>query len=105
MLTDRFFDTIRVSVPGRAAEVVAAARAEGLHLLLVDDDTVGLSFSEVSTAATLRKVHAAFGVAPAQVEPVDALPGDLARTTPYLTHEVFSSHHSETSMLRSVRAP
>ena len=30
-------------------------------------------------------------------------PRDLARTTPYLTHEVFSSHHSETQMLRYLR--
>ncbi len=103
VLTDTFFDTFRVSVPGRAAEIVSAARAEGLHLLLVDEDTVGLSFSEVSTAATLRKVHAAFGVTPQQAEPADALPGELARTTPYLTHEVFSSHHSETQMLRYLR--
>ncbi|GAB3262544.1 aminomethyl-transferring glycine dehydrogenase [Nocardioides dilutus] len=103
VLTDRFFDTFRVSVPGRAAEVVAVARAEGLHLLLVDDDTVGLSFSEVSTAATLRKVHAAFGVTPQRTEPADALPGDLVRSTPFLTHEVFSSHHSETQMLRYLR--
>jgi len=103
VLTDRFFDTFRVSVPGRAADVVAAARAEGLHLLLVDADTVGLSFSEVSSAATLRKLHAAFGITPAQADPAEALPADLARTTPYLTHEVFSSHHSETQMLRYLR--
>ena len=70
LLTPTFFDTFQVSVPGRAAEVVGAARLEGLHLLLVDQDTVGLSFSEVSTAATLRKVHAAFGVTPAQTEPL-----------------------------------
>ena len=55
VLTPNFFDTFQVSAPGRAAEVVGAARLEGLHLLLVDQDTVGLSFSEVSTAATLRK--------------------------------------------------
>jgi glycine dehydrogenase len=103
VLHDSFFDTIRVAVPGRAAEVVTTARAEGLHLLLVDDDTVGLSFSEVSTATTLRKVHQAFGVTPAQADPVDALPAGLTRTTPYLTHEVFSSHHSETQMLRYLR--
>lgn len=100
---DTFFDTFRVRTPGRASEIVAAARAEGLHLLLVDTDTVGLSFSEVSTAATLRRVHAAFGITPAQVEPVAGLPADLGRSTPYLTHEVFSKHHSETQMLRYLR--
>ena len=33
----------------------------------------------------------------------DALPEALRRTTPYLTHEVFSTHHSETAMLRYLR--
>ena len=103
VLTSTFFDTFRVAVPGRGAEVIAAARAEGLHLLLVDADTVGLSFSEVSTAETLRKVHAAFGVTPSQTDPLEALPADLARATPYLTHEVFSAHRSETQMLRYLR--
>ena len=83
--------------------MVGAARLEGLHLLLVDQDTVGLSFSEVSTAATLRKVHAAFGVTPAQTEPLEALPAGLSRETPFLTHEVFSAHRSETQMLRYLR--
>ncbi|WP_243731759.1 aminomethyl-transferring glycine dehydrogenase [Nocardioides ochotonae] len=101
--TDTFFDTFGVVVPGRAAEVVAAARAEGLQLRLVDADTVGLSFSEVSGEQTLRGLHAAFGVAAQEVEPVAALPAELARTTSYLTHEVFSAHRSETQMLRYLR--
>ncbi|MGZ8745171.1 MAG: aminomethyl-transferring glycine dehydrogenase subunit GcvPB, partial [Nocardioides sp.] len=101
--TPSFFDTFHVAAPGRGAEIVAAARAEGLHLLLVDADTVGLSFSELSTATTLRKIHTAFGVTPAQAEPVEALPSTLERTTPFLTHEVFSAHRSETQMLRYLR--
>ena len=36
-------------------------------------------------------------------EPAESLPADLGRATPYLTHEVFSSHHSETQMLRYLR--
>ena len=103
VLTTRFFDTFRVAVPGRADEVVAAARAEGLHLLRVDADTVGLSFSEVSTPATLRALHTAFGVTPTPVEPVAALPEELSRTTDYLTHETFHAHRSETQMLRYLR--
>ncbi|NPC96460.1 aminomethyl-transferring glycine dehydrogenase [Nocardioides sp. zg-DK7169] len=101
--TDTFFDTFSVVVPGRAADVVAAARADGLQLRLVDADTVGLSFSEVSGPQTLRAVHAAFGVPAQEVEPLAALPTGLARTTAYLTHPVFSAHRSETQMLRYLR--
>jgi glycine dehydrogenase len=104
--TGAFFDTIRVSVPGRADEVVAAARRQGLQVLGVDADTVGLSFSEVSTEETLTAVLSAFGVtAPAAGadEVADALPASLVRTTDYLTHETFHSYRSETQMLRYLR--
>lgn len=101
--TQSFFDTFTVTAPGRAAKIVAAAREEGLQLLLVDDDTVGLSFSEVSGPHTLTALHAAFEVVPTAAEPVAALPAGLARTTPYLEHEVFNTHRSETSMLRYLR--
>ncbi|GAA3824377.1 aminomethyl-transferring glycine dehydrogenase [Nocardioides panacisoli] len=98
--TDRFFDTFQVSVRGRASEVRDAARAQGLHLRLVDEDTLGVSFSELSSAATLRGLHAAFGITPHETEPVQALPPELARASDFLTHPVFNTHHNETSMLR-----
>ncbi|KRB73839.1 glycine dehydrogenase [Nocardioides sp. Root190] len=100
LVNDTFFDTLQVRVPGRAAEVVAAARVEGLHLRLVDQDVVGIAFGETAGPATLRSLHTAFGVTPGEATPTAGLPTDLARTTDYLTHPVFSSHHSETSMLR-----
>jgi len=102
-----FFDTLTVSVPGQAADVVAAARSLGLHLRLVDGDRIGISTSECTTQSTLSSVLKAFGVSadPDAVDQTvaDSLPDPLRRATPYLTHEVFSSHHSETAMLRYLR--
>jgi glycine dehydrogenase len=103
VLSDSFFDTFRVAVPGRADEIVAAARAEDVHLLRVDADTVGLSFGETADAATLRAVHTAFGISPAKTEPARVLPEALNRTTDFLSHPVFNTHRSETSMLRYLR--
>ena len=105
--TTEFFDTLTVAVPGRAADVVEAARGLGLHLRHVDDDRVGLSTSETTTRSTVARVLEAFG-ATADIDEVDqtladSLPDGLRRTTPYLTHEVFSTHHSETAMLRYLR--
>ncbi|MEU1399446.1 aminomethyl-transferring glycine dehydrogenase [Micromonospora zamorensis] len=98
-----FFDTVTVSVPGRAAQVVAAAAERGVNLRLVDADRVGVSCDETTTLAHLAQVWAAFGV-PAFDGAVDAaLPVDLARTSEFLTHPVFRSHHSETAMLRYLR--
>ncbi|KQW52980.1 glycine dehydrogenase [Nocardioides sp. Root1257] len=103
-----FFDTLTVPVPGRAAEVVASARTYGLQLRLVDADTVGITTSELTTRSTISSVLKAFGISGVDLDAVDtatadALPEALRRSTPYLTHEVFSSHHSETAMLRYLR--
>ena len=103
---DHYFDTVLARVPGRAAEVVAAAREEGVHVRHVDDDLVGLSVGETYGPATLRAVLRAFGITfdgDLAISTGETIPGELARTTPYLTHEVFSSHHSETQMLRYLR--
>lgn len=98
VLTESFFDTFQVAAPGRASEIVAAAREQGLHLRLVDEDTVGLSFGETAGERVLAAVLSAFGASPA--EPLASLPRELARSTEFLTHPVFNTHHNETSMLR-----
>ncbi|HET6562329.1 MAG TPA: aminomethyl-transferring glycine dehydrogenase [Marmoricola sp.] len=101
LLADRFFDTVTARVPGRAGDVVRAAREDGVHLREVDADHVGISASETTREEHLDAVLAAFGAdgPPSGTEDV-AIPAELRRTTEYLTHEVFSTHRSETSMLR-----
>ncbi|WP_276606589.1 aminomethyl-transferring glycine dehydrogenase [Nocardioides sp. GY 10113] len=103
LVEETFFDTLGVRVPGRAEQVVAEARVQGLHLRLIDADTVGISFGETAGAGTLRALHAAFGITPSAVEPLAGLPTGLARETEYLTHPVFTTHHNETSMLRYLK--
>ncbi|MFM7059977.1 MAG: aminomethyl-transferring glycine dehydrogenase [Actinomycetes bacterium] len=107
VLTDVHFDTISVRVPGRAAAVLAAARARGINLRPVDADTVAISLDETTTTAVLAEVLAAFGVEADLSALLDGaaevIPDALRRTSPYLTHPVFSRHRSETSMLRYLR--
>ncbi|MCZ2820273.1 aminomethyl-transferring glycine dehydrogenase [Modestobacter sp. VKM Ac-2977] len=104
---EHFFDTVVVAVPGRAAEVVAAAAARRVNLRLVDDDAVAIACDETTTPAVLRLVAEAFGVAPDDTAlddaGADALPAALRRRTPFLTHPVFAEHRSETAMLRYLR--
>jgi glycine dehydrogenase len=102
---EHFFDTLEVAVPGRAAEVVAAAAQRRINLRQVDADTVAVACDETTSVATLRAVAEAFGVEPGDPDDgADALPADLRRRTAYLTHPVFSAHRSETAMLRYLRA-
>ncbi|MGV9213448.1 aminomethyl-transferring glycine dehydrogenase [Micromonospora sp. RB23] len=98
-----FFDTVTATVPGGAARVVAAAAERGVNLRLVDADRVGMSCDETTTDAHLRQVWEAFGVPAFDGDADAALPADLARTSDFLTHPVFRSHHSETAMLRYLR--
>ncbi|WP_208104008.1 aminomethyl-transferring glycine dehydrogenase [Modestobacter roseus] len=102
-----FFDTLSVSVPGRADEVVAAAAARRVNLRRVDADTVAVAVDETTTLPTLELVAEAFGVTPDHAVlddgGADALPAALRRRTPFLTHPVFAEHRSETAMLRYLR--
>ncbi len=103
-----FFDTLTVEVPGRAQQVVDAAARAGIDLRLVDAATVGISTDETTTRAHLDAVVAAFGGEPQDWDALDAdtpeaLPAELLRTSSYLSHPVFSTHRSETAMLRYLR--
>jgi glycine dehydrogenase len=103
---DRFFDTVLARVPGRAADVVAAASDLGVQLRHVDDDHVGLSVGETFGPTTFGSVLRAFGAfreGDHAISSGDTIPDEVRRTTPYLTHEVFSTHRSETRMLRYLR--
>ncbi|HSL06815.1 MAG TPA: aminomethyl-transferring glycine dehydrogenase [Pseudonocardiaceae bacterium] len=109
VVSKAFFDTVLARVPGRAAEVVEAARADGVDLRLADGDHVGISCAETTTREHLRVVWDAFGVLAADPDTLDrqapdAIPAALRRTSQFLTHSVFSSYRSETALLRYVRA-
>jgi glycine dehydrogenase len=106
--TGAFFDTITVSVPGRAAQAVAAARERRVNLREVDADTIGIALDETTTSEVVEAVWSSFGV-DADFDALAAstaptIPDDLRRTSPFLEHPVFHRHRSETQMLRYLRA-
>jgi glycine dehydrogenase len=106
LLHREFFDTVVVRTPGRAAAIVAEAAARGVLLRLVDEDHVGVSCGETTTAGHVTSVLDAFGVTRSggdEKGPGTALPTALLRRGPILSHPVFSEHHSETAMLRYLR--
>ncbi|HEY9291864.1 MAG TPA: aminomethyl-transferring glycine dehydrogenase [Microlunatus sp.] len=101
---ESFFDTLQVTAIGRAAAIVADARERNVHLRLIDDDHVGIAIGEDTAEDDLAAVRQAFGGA-AQASGDHW--GDLAgseRSTDFLTHPVFNRYHSETAMLRYLRA-
>ena len=102
-----FFDTVQIRVPGRADAVIAAAAAENVDLWRVDADSVTISVDETTTSDELRIVlRAVLGDAAPELGPKPVLRSiapALARTSEYLTHPVFHTHHSETGMMRYLK--
>ena len=106
------FDTLTVET-GTATEAIAArAVAAGANLRRISGRHLGISLDETTTRADIERLWSWFA-APGQALPsvadfeagIDSLiPPDLRRTSAYLTHPVFNTHHSETAMLRYIRS-
>ncbi len=111
------FDTLRVrlgkGVKGDA--VHAAAEALGINLRRYADGTVGIALDETVSPADIVNILAAVtgkadGAAAVNVETLLAEArkrgllnlGPFERTSAYLTHPIFNTHHSETEMLRYI---
>ncbi|KPF69279.1 glycine dehydrogenase [beta proteobacterium AAP99] len=105
-----FFDTFIVKTKDADA-IHARAVALGANFRKVAADVIGLSFDETTTRADVELVWEAFAGKKADLS-IDALdaavqevvPAALQRTSAFLTHPVFDSHHSETEMLRYIRS-
>lgn len=98
---DTFFDTLTVSVED-ADEVLAKARHRKMNLRSVDATTVGISIDEATTDAYLGALCEVFGAEPVAAA-ASGIPGDLRRSSSFLTHPTFSLYRSETEMLRYLR--
>jgi glycine dehydrogenase len=105
---DAVFDTLRVKPTGRAAQqVLDACRQVRLNVRDFGDGTLGITLDETTDAAAVRDILAAFGGGRESIEELAAeahldYPAVFARTSEYLTHPVFNTHHSETEMLRYI---
>ena len=100
LVHNTFFDTVLANVPGRADEVIAAAKANGINLWRVDGDHVSISCDEATTDEHVARVIEAFGLAPTQ-----PLRTDIAtRTSEFLTHPAFTQYRTETEMMRYLRS-
>ena len=100
VLTKNYFDTVLVEVKD-AALIHRTARSLRINLRDVSANVVGISFDETITAEHLARIGQIFGVAIAT--PAREVSISNARKSSYLTHPIFSSNRSETSMMRYLR--
>ncbi|HSF70297.1 MAG TPA: aminomethyl-transferring glycine dehydrogenase [Nitrospira sp.] len=104
-----FFDTVRVPTAGSHADQIAMrADEQGINLRRYEDGSIGLSLDEVSSEDEVRRLLEIFvghDRLPYQLSDIAAAidlnyPRSLARTSKYLTHEIFNRYHSEHELLR-----
>ena len=101
-----YFDTLRIEGADPGA-VRSAAEAAGLNLRYTRDG-IGISLDETTTAQDVADIVRAFTGREGSAPPVASrfslkAPRALTRTTHYLTHPVFNTHHSEMQMMRYIR--
>ncbi|MDB4893418.1 MAG: Glycine dehydrogenase, partial [Gemmatimonadetes bacterium] len=111
LTSNDYFDTICIELSGKSADDVIAAAAHGqINLRNAGDDRVIVALDETVTDDDVQTLLTIFaGSAPAPEtgglaeEIDDRFDERFARTSAFLTHPVFNTHHSETEMLRYMR--
>jgi glycine dehydrogenase len=106
---ENFFDTIRVEVESSEA-ILRHAEEAGCNLRYLGPRAVGISLDETTTEQDIELLVSFFrGAATQDVEhrPPAAtqirIPSFAIRTSQFLTHPVFNTHHTETEMLRYLK--
>lgn len=108
-INDGYFDTIHIKAP--AEKVKTIAESKNYNFFYPDAETVVLSANETTNLDDVNQIAAIFAeVAGKEIEKITELspqamiPVKLERTSAFLEHEVFNSHHSETQMMRYIKS-
>lgn len=102
VVNSTWFDTLTLKVTD-ADNIHQAAHTKGINLRAIDANHVGISFDETTTLDTANAVLSLFNANALSEISTANIDANLRRTSSYLTHPVFNSHHSEHAMLRYLR--
>ncbi len=106
-----YFDTIKVEVADEAAVRIAAEK-QAVNFRYFGTGHVGISIDETTTREEVGNIINIFATA-LNIKAVEAtfnsntlsnIPQELTRTSEYLTHPVFNTHHSESEMMRYMKS-
>ena len=104
-----FFDTLSVKV--KSAEIRPLAEAEKINFLYIDPDTIGISINETTDLPALNKIISLFEQlsknnkkSNLELSQEMHLPESQVRSSQFLTHPIFNSHHSETALMRYIKS-
>ncbi|MCJ1334916.1 glycine decarboxylase subunit P [Bachmanniomyces sp. S44760] len=110
------FDTVVVNLESQNASDIAAwaVKEKGINLRVINDGKLGITVDETVDLQDLRDILCIFEHFSgsdrsvdlesilADMNPDALIASKLRRSTPYLTHPVFNTHHSETELLRYI---
>jgi glycine dehydrogenase len=105
------FDTLEVASGAQTEALFHAASAAGMNLRRASASTLGITLDETTTRDDIKALWWVF--AQGKLVPgferfeggiATLIPAELMRSSAYLGHPVFNSHHSETEMLRYMRS-
>ena len=96
---DNIFDTVTIDVAD-AEEIHKRAVAKKYNFGKISDTQIRISFDETTTDSTFFEVLEILGLSDSKPRAISA---EFERTSTYLTHPVFNTYRSETSMMRYLR--
>ncbi|HJV07156.1 MAG TPA: aminomethyl-transferring glycine dehydrogenase [Chromobacteriaceae bacterium] len=105
---DAFFDSVRVITADATDAIYGECLDAGYNVRHSSATTLDVAFHEAATEQDLAVLIRAFtgkdaDIAALDAVAADAIPASLQRTSAFLTHPVFNSHHSEHEMLRYLK--
>lgn len=111
LLNSTWFDTLTIGLPaGKTADaLMQLAVSKEINLRKVNDQTVAVSVDETTAGEDLQSLVSVFCQFAGAAEQIvsltlqENLPSGLKRQSPYLSHAVFNSYHSETEMMRYIK--
>ena len=101
--TKQTFDTFVVRGVN-AKSIQAIALANGFNVRVISESEIGITLDETTVLSDLQTILNFFNVQGKDFSKVVDISDSHKRTTGFLTHPLFNTYHSETSMLRYLRA-
>ena len=107
-MNESFFDTLELRID--SSKLRPIAESEGVNFYYTDKNTVSISINEATTSDDLNQILSVFAKALgkefktiSETQDITDVLGPMKRTSPYLEHPVFNSHHSETELMRYLK--
>lgn len=101
LTTTQYFDTIQIE--GNEAAIKTAAEAKGINFRYFGTGHIGISVNETTTIEDLKEIVQIVAGSDASIGNGSSAISGFERTSSYLTHPNFNTHHSETEMLRYLK--